>query len=924
MAIPRSNLLMADLHTSSSRTLCLPGKASRVTCVAALACDRAAVTGVLLAISFFANAARADDDCLSLRAAAYASDAQTFAGFDEATGKNLRNYPPDKGSDIRHIKIELTIPSMDQPLLDGRETLTFAPIGTAQSTLTLDARAMSIRSVTSPGRKVSFGYDGMVLSIAMDPPVPMGEEASVEIGYELNDPPDGLLWTGANAAMPTRTPQIHTQGEAETNSFWFPCRDFPNDRATTELIATVPEGFIVSSNGHLVSHERKMMVAGVPGGGDSAMKQMEEWHWAQDKPHVAYLVSMVVGKFDVVDVGSKALPMPVYVPVGRGGDVPGTFGRTPQMVAVFEDLFRQKYPWDRYAQLVVTNFNAGGMENTSATTLHDGSIIDHDDLDDFEIEGLIAHELGHQWFGDLLTCDSWGHLWLNEGFATYLSGLWAEHRVPAAGEPFWSGGEVAYEQNVLGWFDRVTGSDEGSAPKAVGMTSNIYSNPGDVFGRPANPYPKGASILHMLRRRLGDEVFFKGLQEYVARHKFQTVETSDLRRVLEQVSGDSLERFFWQWCTRPGIPRVKVETTWDAGAKVVKVVAHQTQAIDGDNPAFEFDVPILVRVSGGSTRSALMLVRGRDATIEIAADQEPTRVEIDPGATVLAQWTITQNNAWTQSQAMAGSTLISRIRAIRMLPEPKPDEPTVLDQIALDTSKPVTERLEAFRKWAMASAPERARRFLSADRWELREAACDKLGEFNTERFKSAGEETRSWIRKELPDIARGDSSLRVRCAAIRAMAKLKDESFTSQVMAAFDADSHTDAYRMAAIDAASSLGTKEALHRVAALCGPSHFARTRGAAIDAVTKLARQDPEFAVATLGQYVNDRVVRVQRAAGDGLVRLKDRRGVRMFDEAMARERSLPMRRQMEQWQGQLEDDLEHERLKGVTTADSPKK
>lgn len=868
----------------------------------------AVVGGAVLGLSFATAVALADDGCEELKAAS-APSAKAFAGFEESTGANLRKYPPDKGSDIRHIKIELTIPSMDQPLLDGRETLTFAPIGTPQSTLTLDARAMVIRKVTSPGRKVSFGYDGMVLSIAMEPAVPVGQEASVEIEYELNDPPDGLLWTGANAAMPTRTPQIHTQGEAETNSYWFPCRDFPNDRATTELIATVPEGFIVSSNGHLVSHEQKMMVAGVPGGGDSSMRRMETWHWLQDKPHVAYLVSMVVGKFDVVDVGSKALPMPVYVPTRRGGDVPGTFGRTPQMVAVFGDLFKQPYPWDRYAQLVVTNFNAGGMENTSATTLHDGSIIGHDDLDDFEIEGLIAHELGHQWFGDLLTCNSWGNLWLNEGFATYLSGLWAEHRVPAAGEPAWTGGEVAYEQNVLGWFDRLIGSDNGSAPSAVGMTSNIYSNPGDVFGRPSNPYPKGASILHMLRKRLGDEVFFKGLQTYVAEHKFQTVETSDLRRSLEQVSGESLERFFWQWCTRPGIPRLKADVKWDAEAKKLTVSLEQTQTIDGDNPAFEFDVPVLVRFGGGVTRSELMLVRGREATLEVPGEQAPTRVELDPDATVLAEWTITQEKGWTESQAMAGSTLISRIRAIRTLAAPDSDEPTVLEGMTLDERRPIAERLEAFRKWAVVGKPERARRMLSADRWEMREAACDRLGEFGAERYKSADEQVREWIRKELPDLSRGDSSLKVRCAAIRAMAKMHEDAFLPNIRTAFEAESHTDASRMAAIDAARSINSKEMLHLVAPLCDSRHFARTRGAAIDAVVSLAKQDPQFAFETLEKYLNDRVLRVQRAAGDGMVRLKDARGVEALGKALAHERSAAMRRQLEDWRATLEKDVE---------------
>lgn len=863
-----------------------------------------AAIGVLLATASSSSLARADEDCCqSFKMGAFEGYDASFAGFDAITGRNTRNYPPDRHADHTHLKIEITVPTMDEPRITGRETLTFRPIARDLSILTLDARAMIVTNVSAPGRKATFGHDGMVLSIALEPPAPLGQETQVIIDYQLQDPPEGLLWTGLNPTKPTRTPQIHTQGQAESNSYWFPCRDFPNERTTTEIIADVPEGFMVSSNGRLLKHEQTLQSGASP-------NKREVWHWLQDKDHVAYLVSMVIGKFDVVDVGTKTLPMPVYVPPGRGIDVQGTYGRTAEMVAAFEAVLDEKYPWDRYAQLVVTNFNSGGMENTSATSMHDAAIIDADNLDDFEIEGLIAHELAHQWFGDLITCNSWEHLWLNEGFATYFTGIWAEHRVPAKDEKPWTGGPTAYERSVLGWYDSVINADTVVAPAGVGFSSNAYAHPGEVFGRPANPYGKGASTLNMLRRKLGDENFFKGLALYVDRFKFKTVETQDLRRVMEEVSGESLEHFFWQWCTRPGIPRVKFETQWDASASTLRVSGTQTQSIDGDNSAFEFSIPVVARLHNGSESVGTLTFTGKEASLDLPCDVEPSFVEFDPRATTLLGMDLrSQSPEALREQALKGSTLYARVQAIRASSNPDGAKyPDTLADIANNKSEPTWLRVEAYRAFSLPARPQSAFSFMSTDRWELREAACARLGEFGIERLKAAEPMVQENVRRLLLRAAQDDSSLKVRAAAIRAMGILKDPAFEPIIAKAFDTDSHADTLRQAAIDAAVSWDSFAMLRRVEMLTGLTHFARTRGAATDAVVKLAKHEPNEVLALLGKLAKDRIARVQRTAGDGLVRLGLPEGVKKFDEAIAAERAAATRRQLERWQGQLEKDL----------------
>ena len=457
--------------------------------------------------------------------------------YDSETGRDTLNYAPDRTVDLQHMKLTLDIPDMNTPTFTATEELTFAPIGSPVSVLTLNAVDFTLGEITGTGGATveDVSYDGQTLQIKFARPIPAGQTAGVQINYSIDDPTDGLIWTPQSEGWGDRAAQIHTQGQTEFNRHWFATHDYPNERLTTEIVATVPEGFLVSANGRLVNERTR--------------NGRSTFHWLQDTDHVSYLVSMVIGEFDVVDVGTDTVPMPVYVPPGRAADVQGTYGRTADMLRVFEERFGEPYPYDRYAQLVVWNFAPGGMENTSATTMYDTAIFNDADLRDDDIEGLIAHELGHQWFGDLITCNRWADIWLNEGFATYSTALWYEAR---------DGYDDGYLRQALFNYDRLTSRDtlnpnDERAGLRPAMVSRMYNRPFEVFRRRSGPYPKGSSLLHMLRMKLGDEVFFQGLAEYVDRYKGSTVETDDFRRTLEDASGRSLDQFFLQWAHRSGM-----------------------------------------------------------------------------------------------------------------------------------------------------------------------------------------------------------------------------------------------------------------------------------------------------------------------------------------------------------------------------------
>lgn len=873
----------------------------------------AACTLALAGLAGLTHLARAGDDegCLSEHAVQKDGPAPRVApGFDADSGRDTRTYPPDRIADFQHMKLEIDIPDMNRPHLSAVETLSFAPLGHDLAELSLDAKLMEVHEVSSPGHKVSFKHDGHVLRVSFDPPVPAGATALLTTKYEVDDPPQGLTWTPESPAWPGRPAQLHSQGEAQSNSYWFPCHDFPNERLTTELIATVPGDFAVSANGKMAEPPIHS--------GEGSQKRIT-YHWLQDKPHVNYLVSMIVGKFDVVDVampeqgqGKALVPMPVYVPPGRGGDVFRTYGRTPQMVSLFGKLTGQPYAWDRYAQLVVWNFGAGGMENTSATTLYDTAVLTPEGLADGDLDGLISHELAHQWFGDLITCKSWEHIWLNEGFATYFTNLWFEHR-DAGGSPE-DGSNDAYQAGVIGNFDAVIDRDKPDAPYMQAMVSKEYTDPGQPFGWAAGAYPKGASILNMLRQRLGDELFFKGLAAYVARYKLQNTETNDLRRALEEVSGDSLEQFFHQWCYRPGVPDLDIELKWDETASELVVSVNQKQQIDGYNSAFAFALPIWVEGGHGSPAAKAALSRGSLVSMEISTnstearfklDAEPDLVAIDPLMAVLAKMTIKQPLRNWVAQLERGPTLASRVQAARaMSADTSPASRASLLNVARDARSHTKLRsvaIESLRHRNDAPAlveladpaPQAA---------DVRVALVDAIAVLAAAGEIEASQRTR--LKELLADHAANDTSFRARASALRGLGKTKAIDHLSVILAGADTDSQHDRVRQGALEALGDMDSSEGLQVVLRYSLPGAYNRTRPIAIAALGKLAHHDPDTVFKVLVTLLSDRERRVWEAAGDALAKLDDPRAQEEFQKLASAKRDEGDKKKIAAWEERI--------------------
>lgn len=781
-----------------------------------------------------------------------------------ATGADARHYPPDLLVDYRHMRLEINIPDMNEARFTARETLRFEPIARPLTVLTLDAKRMEITDVSLPtsGEPPQWSHDGMKLQIRFDPPLAPGVAHDLRFEYTVTDPVEGMYWAPAREAQPgraARAAQLHTQGEAEMNSNWFICHDSSNDRLTTELLVTVPEGFLVSSNGELALQQSR--------GGRTL------FHWKQNKPHVSYLVTLVVGEFDVVDVGSDRLPMPVYAPPGEGVNVERTFAPTMDMVRVFENRLDEAYPWSKYANVVVWNFGWGGMENTSATTLHDTAVLDEKAFLDADLDGLNSHELAHQWFGDLLTCKSWEHIWLNEGFATFLESLWLEAR---------DGYDAGYLRdtyiNLRGAArrDRLDPEDE-LAWMRPAMVSKLYEHPDDVFRKAANPYPKGASILHMLRMKLGDDVFFRALQEYVERFKFTSVETSDLRQTLEDVSGLSLERFFEQWCYRPGTPEVTVSSEWDYENGELLLRVEQTQRIDAMTPAFAFTLPILVVSEGGAQRWVEIDVTRRTHERSVALEDAPSMVIVDPYLHVLMTPTVEQPTRQIIEQLRRGPTAASRMDAAAFLVERAGEATTQ----ALYTSLIDAKELYAVR---IASAETLGELGASASLLEaleggiadarVRRAVIEALGEIG-------GDDVVQTLARHASNV---DESYATRAAALESLGKHGDRAHVEILLAALEDHSQHDQVRRAALTGLAELGEPKGLDAALRYAEVGWLARTRPVAIAAVAELADHDPERAIAAMISYLTDEEERSRQAAAKTLVKIGD-------DEALAEMRRV---------------------------------
>jgi aminopeptidase N len=546
-------------------------------------------------------------------------------------------WAPDRVVDIQHLALELEV-EPEQRSVVGTVTLRVMVIAAEARTIELDAVELTIDRVAIDGAPAAFRHDGRKLRVELPRAAQTGTELVIAVGYR-GAPRRGLYFIAPDDAYPHKPVQVWSQGQDEDSRYWFPCFDAPHEKATSEVTVTVPARLFAVSNGALVS--------------DRTEGERRTLHWRLDVPHSCYLITLAVGDFTAIDTHWRDLPVVYYGERGREAEVERTLARTPEMLELFSRQFGVPYPYPRYAQVFVADFIFGGMENTSATTLTDTVLLDERAAIDHDVDALVAHELAHQWFGDLVTCRDWGEGWLNEGFATYSEYLWREHRE----------GRDAADLELDEWAEMYFGEDSGRYRRTI--ATKYFEEPIDIFDH--HLYDKGGRVVHMLRNLVGDTAFFAALAHYLGKHCHGVVESRDLARAVEEATGRNLDWFFSQWVLDgAGHPELEVEIKWDADEQLATVIVEQHQKVEGKTPLFRIPTRVRFRVGERDHDTAIDVVDARHV-FHIKLDGEPTQAIFDPGRVVLATLKVGKPEpVWIAE--LAGATLaIDRATAARAL-----------------------------------------------------------------------------------------------------------------------------------------------------------------------------------------------------------------------------------------------------------------
>jgi aminopeptidase N len=443
-----------------------------------------------------------------------------------------------------------------------------------------DANTISNNNTPTNSKNLDFHNYNDKLHIKLGKFITEGTIFHINIIYTAK-PRKGFYFIEPDEYYPKKNLQAWTQGETVESKSWFPCIDHPMVKFESEISVAVPMNFIAISNGILQRVKVQRQTQSEVNDKNNKDIKKRVFTWIESNPHPAYLTSIVIGRFaEIRSTYYKEIKLAYYVPEDKKNDAARSFEHTADMIKFFEQYFDTKYPYSKYSQVTVEDFMYGGMENASCTTLTIDTLHDRKAHLDFTSDHLVSHELAHQWFGDLVTCRDWQHIWLNEGFATYCEALYWEA----------SRGTDEFQYYIMQTADDYF--DEANSRYKRPIVTKIYKQPDDLFDR--HTYEKSGCIIHMLRNYISDKYFKRSLKTYLQRYTNSVAETDDLRKVLELESGRSLEQFFDQWIFKAGHPELKVEFCVDS--RIVKLKIEQSQ--EGD--VFEFPLDIKLVFSSSS------------------------------------------------------------------------------------------------------------------------------------------------------------------------------------------------------------------------------------------------------------------------------------------------------------------------------------
>jgi len=773
---------------------------------------------------------------------------------------DYRKYAPDREVEVLHLALDVT-PDFKRRTVQGKATIQFKPMLNPVREIRLDAVDLSVDDVTSTERVQAFQVTEDKVIITFADEIAPNKEASVTVAYHA-EPTEGLYFRTPDMGYKEGDTHLFTQGEEIEARHWYPCFDSPNMKFTSEITCRIPDGMTSISNGRLVSQEKD------PASG------LVAFHWSQEKPHANYLISLCAGYFKKVEDKFRDIPIDFYTPASEINEAKTSFRDTKDMLTFFEKEIGVPYPWAKYSQVCVNDFVEGGMENTSCTTLTDSTLFTDATENIRNSEGLVAHEMAHQWFGDLVTCKDWGHIWLNESFATYYETLYNEHK----------NGRDNMLYELYGRARQITGITNDSNA----IVRRNFDNSHEMFGYLS--YPKGGWVLHMLRCQLGPDLYRRCIKTYLERHQYGSVVTDNLRSVIEELTGRSFDQFFDQWLYHGRQPQLDVSYSWDENAKLARVSIRQTQRVDENVVLFNFPLTIRFKGKSGVTDKQIT-VREKEEDFYFPLGAAPEIVRLDPEYTLLAKTSFRVPNAMLYAQLADKTDSIGRLLAVEQLAEKKDKESVAKLKKTLNEDAFYGVRIEAARALRSIHIDEALEALLDSKKQSdarVRQQVISDIADFYRDTAYQSVVETLD--KEKNPDIT---------SSALRGLGGYAKPEVHDALIKFLNSESYHNELAVAAI---GGMRSQDDPAYIAPLLenlskrGEAYTSRGFAQGLSAVAYLARNEEkkENVRQLLVDHVNDKKKTVQRAAISALGTLGDPQAIAVLQTFASASKETPER------------------------------
>jgi aminopeptidase N len=683
---------------------------------------------------------------------------------------NSEHYTPRRPYDLIHQRIEVGGFDWDSSAFDASVTTTVVAPHSGLARIALDmGRLLEVRRVTGAGGsrlKADRAGDSIVVHLARA--ARAGDTVRFTLTYRGRVQANRGLFFIRDEPGRVHGRQVYSGGGTDGNPNWIPTQIAPHDKASWDVLATVPAELTVVSNGRLVSDRRRGSLRTV--------------HWAQEQPASMYLLSIVAAPLVRLQDRWREVPVDYYTYADDSATARRLFSLTPDVLDVFSAITGVAYPWPKYAQSTVADY-FGGMENVNASTLADWLPDPRAFADEpWYRHVLIPHEAAHQWFGNYVTPANWAHNWLNEGFAQYLGGrYWEERSGPAAADAYY-----------LDDYDLYLAVDQRRRMPLASMGSN-------------NIYAKGSLVLRMLERTLGPQRFRKSINRYLTTHAFGNASSDDFRRAIAEATGEDPAWFFEQWVYQAGHPEFLVQADWDQarGSLMLRVQQTQADTLAADSAGLRFSVPaffrgqvrIRVRTARGDTAQDVRLDR-RDQTFAITGvESEPLMVVFDDGNRMLKTLEFEQPTRWLAAELASDADLWSRWWALQRLAGRAADS-AAGEALARAATGSEHVRLRAEAATALTGFP--TGQALPALQWALSDTAA-RVREAAVAALAGHADPRALALARE---VFGRDTSYAVRAAALRAAASLDEEAARDLVLEGLGTPSYRNVIQTAALEA--------------------------------------------------------------------------------------------------------------------------